>query len=277
MDGRKFDDLARSLAQRTSRRRFLAKGTALATIAGGLIQASPAEAARRGKPPTTAICTPDGAGGYTRIVVQNVVLSAHLAAGAVLDNGCCSENDCLAGSGCMEGVCDVQTGACSVVPIADDTPCTSNGPIDLCRSPSTCQAGVCSEGMALLCPEIAGGCQMNLGCNPTTGLCETGPVPNGSSCLRGPGCANGTCLDGVCQDPTPRICPSDACRICGYDACQDICSCFNVGCGTDYPECQTAACDPELGCVYRNINEDGPCTREGQPGICIEGVCRFIV
>lgn len=277
MDGRRFDDIARSLAHGTSRRRFLVRGAAAAAaVTGGLLGTSSTDAARRGKPPKTSICTPDGAGGYTRVTIDTVLLPGYLATGSLLDNGCCSGSDCPGGAACSEATCNVQTGTCSAELVADGTECTPDGPINLCRAPYTCQAGICSEGFGVLCAEIAGGCQRLIGCNPSTGLCDYGPAPDGTSCLRGENCADGTCADGICLDPTPRGCPSDACRQCGYDACFDICICVFIGCGSDYPECQSASCDPELGCVFTNINEGGPCLRAGVPGSCFEGVCLLL-
>ncbi len=278
MDGRRFDDIARSFAHGSSRRRFLLKGaTAAAAVAGGLLQASPTDAARRGKPPKTSICNPDGAGGYARVTIDPVLLPVYLAAGAVLDNGCCSGLDCAGDSSCSQATCDVQTGACNVVPIADGTTCTPDGPINLCRAPYTCQSGVCSEGFGIICAEVAGGCERLLGCNPATGQCEYGPAADGTSCLRGNDCAFGTCGDGVCLDPPPRECPSDGCRQCGYDPCGDTCTCISIGCAPIHPECQSARCDPAVGCVFTNINADGPCMSEGQPGTCVDGACLVVV
>ncbi len=276
MDGGRFDDLARSFAHVTNRRRFLLNGAALAAAAaGGLVRVSSTEAARRGKPPEVSICSPDGPGGYTRAVVAVTALPGYLATGSVLDNGCCSGADCTGGDGCSTAICDPQTGSCAIVSTEDGASCTPDGPIDLCRAPYTCQQGACSPGLQLICAEVAGGCTRLIGCNPATGQCEYGPVPDGTSCGRGSGCAPGTCAAGVCLDPPERECPSDACKLCGYDACNDVCSCIFIGCGSPVPGCQSAACDPEVGCVFTNINEGGPCDhdQDGVLGLCMEGIC----
>lgn len=275
MDGRKFDDLARSFADRTDRRRFLRHGV-VAAMAGALVSSTNASAARRGKPPTTTICKPDGAGGYTRVTIETGLLPAHLATGSVVDNGCCSGLDCTSGTTCADASCDVFTGQCIAVPTADGTECTPDGPINLCRTPYTCQAGVCAEGIGTTCASVAGGCTQLIGCNPSTGQCEYGPRPDGSSCNRGTDCVRGTCSAGVCLDPPVKTCPGDACRSCGYDACSDSCSCIHFACGSRDPECESARCDPEIGCVFTPINEGQPCGTTGGM-VCYEGVCTAFV
>jgi hypothetical protein len=270
MDGRTFDDLVRSFASRSSRRRLLRRGIAAAAAAGGLAKLDPAAAARRGYSGTTSICVPDGGGGYARKSVPTALVPGHLAAGAVLDKGCCGGSDCGSGDACSALVCAVDTGACESVSLADGTECTPNGPINLCRTPYTCQSGVCSEGNGIVCPGIIGGCFHSIGCNPATGECETAQDEDGSACFR-TGCANGFCQAGVCMDPPVKECPGDACNVCGYDACNDVCSCFGVGCDGD-PDCQSAHCDPAIGCVFESINEGGDCT-SNPGGTCVDGQC----
>lgn len=275
MDGRTFDDLVRSFATRSNRRRFLQRG-AVAAAAGALLSAAPASAARRGKPPAVSICKPDGAGGYTRASVSPSLLLMHLAAGAVRDSGCCAHSECGAEDDCSSGVCDPVSGACGAVWVADGTECTPDGQINLCRVPYTCQAGVCSEGDGGICAEVAGGCTRLIGCNPSTGLCDYGPAPDGTSCNRESGCVPGSCSAGVCLDPPVKTCPGDACRPCGYDACQDACTCVSIGCGSPEPQCLRAHCDPEIGCVNTPINEGQPCGT-GEGTICYQGVCTAVV
>lgn len=274
LDGKRFDDLARFFATRTDRRRFLRRGVLAAAAAGGLMQASRADAARRGKPPTTTICNPDGAGGYTRITIDNILLPAYLAAGALRDNGCCAGIDCgESGDACEQAVCNPATGACESLWLADDTECTPAGPLNLCRTPYTCQSGVCSEGTGVTCAHMTG-CIQSIGCNPATGLCETAPREDGTSCFRESGCVNGVCIGGVCLDPPPIQCFSDACRICSYSACTGGCVCINVGC--ERTDCHSGSCDPAVGCVFTNINEGLPCDLGGDTGICEAGACVLV-
>lgn len=271
MDGRRFDDLARIFASRTDRRRLLRRGIGAVAAAGGLIQASPVDAARRGKPPTTAICNPDGAGGYTHITINTALLPGYLAAGAFVDAGCCSSVDCGAGSdSCEELFCNPATGACETTWLADGTECTPNGTINHCRLPYTCQSGVCSEGVGVICAEIFG-CTRSLGCDPATGQCRTGPRPDGTRCFRSSGCVDGFCSDGVCVDPPVIDCLSNACRPCSFDACTGSCVCYSVACLTT--DCRSGHCDPEVGCVFTDINEGLPCQDGGLTGTCNAGAC----
>lgn len=269
MDGNAFDDLARSLASRTSRRK-LVRAALLGFAGAGGVRMMPAEAARRGYGGTVSICNPTETGGYIRTSVAAALLSGYLAAGAVIDTGCCADGDC-AGDACTTGVCDPLTGSCQTTPVANDTPCAPDGPINLCREPATCQEGICTPGLDRLCASVAGGCDRLIGCNPNTGQCEYGPRPDGSRCNRGGGCAQGFCAAGVCMDPPAKICLSDACRTCGYDACNDTCTCFYSAC-VGVPDCQHSYCDPERGCVFESINDGQACSTVSG-GHCADGQC----
>jgi hypothetical protein len=274
MDGRTFDDLVRSFASRSSRRRLLRRGVAAAAAAAGLATLDPAGAARRGYSARTNICTPVAGGGYASMTVSTALLPGYLAAGAVLDQGCCAASDCGGGDGCAAAVCTVATGACELVFESDGTECTPNGPVNHCRLPYTCQGGVCSEGVGIFCPSIVGGCFHSIGCNPATGLCETAVDDDGTACFR-TGCADGFCQAGTCMDPPVKECSGDACNLCGYDACNDVCSCIAVGCARD-PDCELGHCDPAVGCVFESINEGGTCTSV-PGGVCVDGDCTAAV
>ncbi len=269
MDEKAFDDLTRSLASRTNRRR-LVRAAVLGLAGAGGARILPTEAARRGYSSTVSICNPTGTGGYTRMSVAAALLPSYLEAGAVLDNGCCADGDC-AGDECSTGVCDPFTGSCQTTPVTNDTACTPDGPIDLCRSEYTCQNGICTPGTGTICVTLYGGCLELIGCNSATGQCDYENAPDGTRCNRGDGCAQGTCASGVCQDPLPRACPSDACRTCRYDPCGDHCFCTYTGCVGD-PDCQSGTCDPQIGCVFESINEGGSCSAVSG-GLCHDGQC----
>jgi len=273
MDGKAFDDLARSLASRTNRRR-LVRAAVLGIAGAGGTRILPSEASRRGYSGTVSICNPTGSGSYTQMSVAAGVLSGYLAAGAVIDNGCCADGDC-AGDGCSTGVCDPLTGSCQTTPIANGTPCTPDGPINLCREPATCQDGACTPGSGKICAQLHGGCEQLIGCNPSTGQCDYGPRADGSRCNRESGCVQGFCASGVCTDPPAKICLGDACRTCGYDACNDACICFHSACVGD-PDCQHSSCDPQFGCVYESINEGETCSGV-TGGHCAEGQCVAVI
>jgi hypothetical protein len=230
----------------------------------------PTEAARRGYSGTVSICNPTGNGDYAQMTVAAALLSGYLAAGAVVSNGCCAHGDC-AGDACSTGVCDHLTGICQTAPVANDTPCTPNGPVNLCQGQTTCQEGICTPGIVTLCAHVIGGCEQLIGCNPSTGLCEYEPVSDGSRCNRDTGCVQGFCASGVCLDPPAKICTGDACRMCSYDACNDSCICLHVGCAGD-PDCQHSFCDPQIGCVFESINEGETCSGVNG-GSCFDGQC----
>lgn len=274
MDHRIFDDLTRSIATKSDRRRVLRLGLAAVAAVAGLARLDPASAARRGYTGQVTICKPDGAGGYRRVSVPAGTVAGHLATGSLPDNGCCANLDCTGGDTCSTAVCNPHTGACQHTPVADGTECTYPGPPDLCYPPATCQSGICTRGMRAICPSYAGGCIQSLGCNPATGQCDTGPSPDGTRCFRDEGCVQGTCANGICLDPPVRDCGGDACRLCGYDSCLDACICVAVACSGD-PDCQNSSCDPEIGCVYQPIREGEPCG--GGSGTCVDGVCTAVV
>lgn len=269
MDGRKFDDLARAFASSTNRRRFLRRGTVAVAAAGGLSRVVPTEAARRGYSGKTALCKPDGGGGYARVLVSNVLLDAYLDSGYLLDYGCCADTDCSGSDNCSTSTCDLTTGACQSIPLPNDTPCTPGGNADLCLGPYTCQGGVCSEGPGIFCPSFPGPCIQFQGCNRATGQCETILTPDGLPCPRS-GCADGTCSSGTCVDPPALSCSSNLCQVCVYNSCFVECNCADLPCLATNPECQEAHCNPDVGCIITNI--DGlPCS--GSTGMCQNGLC----
>jgi hypothetical protein len=267
LDDKSFDDLARSFASRTNRRRFVRAAVLGIGAAGARIL--PTDAARRGYSGTVFVCNPTGNGGYTRVAVAAGALPGYLAAGAVIANGCCGDDEC-AGDGCSAGVCDALTGSCQTVPVENGIPCTPDGPVNFCREPATCQEGICTPGLHKLCASVAGGCDRLIGCNPATGQCDYGPVVDGTRCNRESGCVQGFCVSGVCMDPPAKVCPSDACRVCGYDACNDACTCYSSVCADS--ECQNGFCDPQIGCVYESVNEGESCSAVSG-GHCVDGQC----
>lgn len=212
MDSRQFDSLTRVIATGSTRRTFIWRGAAVLGIAGSLSRFESASAARRGSNVVTAICRPDGAGGYYRDSVQTVVLQAALNSGAIISD-CCAHAECGVSNGCMDAYCDFAAGACSI------------------------------------------------------------SMYNGAACAR-PGCADGYCSGGVCNDPLRPLCGASVCNNCTYDSCAHECNCVVKACYTDDYQCMDAYCDPaQGGCVTEPLNEGAFCNTNGVEGICALGYC----
>ncbi len=107
-----------------------------------------------------------------------------------------------------------------------------------CDDNSLCTIDSCVAGACLYieqqCIDDNNPCTTDLGCNPTTGLCETG-FNNGAVCDDGDPCTNNdSCLNGSCQ---------------GSFACDD---------GN---ECTIDDCVPQSGqCIYSSVPIGDPCT-----------------
>lgn len=145
MDGRQFDSLTRGFASKTSRRRFLGRGAALAGGAAALTQLDSAGAARRGENGISSICRPDGAGGYYRDSVATRNLQSALNAGAIVSD-CCAHAECGTSTECVSAYCDYSAGACSVSNLNGNA-CTRPG----CAN-GTCSGGVCTAPYPYYCP-----------------------------------------------------------------------------------------------------------------------------
>ena len=97
--------------------------------------------------------------------------------------------DCSDGNDCTEDVCDPADGTCSNSPVEDDTACDFSG------FPGLCKAGACED--AMLCEVVEcnddNECSEDA-CDPTDGMCNFTPEPDGTACSDG----GGTCIAGVC-------------------------------------------------------------------------------
>lgn len=200
MDGNQFDSITRSFAGRSTRRLLLGRGAALAGALGGLAMVDSASAARRGNSGgSTAICAPNGSGGYTRTSVPTLFLNVYLNSGYILSD-CCAHAECGESNGCMDAYCDFGSGSCAVS-YSDGSSCERGG-----CAPGTCSGGVCYDPTPMLC----GGdgycndcvydacshycecyvqpcytddwqCQSS-DCDPSQGACINTPINEGSTC-----------------------------------------------------------------------------------------------
>ena len=179
-------------------------------------------------------------------------------------NGCTATDVCLAGvctagapvtcppaDSCHEaGICDAQTGTCTIVPKADGAPCSDG---NACTAADSCQTGACVAGTAVVCAP-AGPCRDAGVCNPATGACAAANRPDGTSCSDGNACTHGdACQAGACRPGEPLTC-----------AAAD--SCHSDG-----------ACDPATGTCSAPTRPDGTACDDGNPctiaETCQAGAC----
>lgn len=199
MDGRQFDSLTRALADTTSRRRLLWRGMAITGAVASLTRIDSASAARRGQNGVSAICRPDGAGGYYRDTVSTLNLQAALNAGAI-ESDCCAHAECGTSTECVNAYCDFGVGSC-VVSNLDGNVCTRPG----CAN-GVCSGGGCADPAPYLCAgdgvcntctydACAHHCDCHVRacysddhqcstvyCSPSAGGCVSNPVNEGGAC-----------------------------------------------------------------------------------------------
>ncbi|MEM9691156.1 MAG: choice-of-anchor J domain-containing protein [Myxococcota bacterium] len=116
---------------------------------------------------------------------------------------------------CNVGVCDPQTGDCSVEPdpLQDGAACTDVN--DLCSAGNTCDNGVCQGGAPADCSRFSVGCEVGA-CDPLTGGCVLEPQPAGTVC------SVAECQPGACD--ANRNCVAGA-AVADGTACNDANSC----------------------------------------------------
>ena len=121
----------------------------------------------------------------------------------------------------------------------DSTPCTDTD-TNACTQ-AGCEQGQCIQThMTTTCPSDNNECTSDLGCNPTTGLCQYPAVPDSTPCTDTDGnlCTKAGCELGQCvQTHVPTVCPPD-----------------NNECTNDL------ACDPATGTCHSNKPDSTPCT-----------------
>jgi hypothetical protein len=141
------------------------------------------------------------------------------------------------------------------------------------KSPGTCKEGVCSYGFEdIECAEgecVDGVCE---GCTPACGDRECGPDPRcGTSCGDCIGCYSEIDPSLCMEDGTCAMvcCPDCTGRECGGDGCGGICGSCDPGCSCN----MNGQC--ECGCVYPNYPTDCSLVSDFQCGFdayCDDGV-----
>ena len=164
MDETRFDTIARSLAQISSRRHVLGGvlGTAITLLAGSSAMANRGKIRRAGRggrgqeeTATTSDYLPEGVlvggvleetidmchvdpetGGYRIVPVSTVAVPEQLQRGNTLYIDCCvstdcSSTECYTATGCVSGACSYD--------VALNAPCNlGNGVYGICRSDAVC-------------------------------------------------------------------------------------------------------------------------------------------
>lgn len=124
------------------------------------------------------------------VVVNGGELGSTCSKNEECKSGFCASGVCCA-SDCREPChsCNLPNSLGSCQPVMDSTPCADN---DLCNGAETCQAGVCTPGVALVC-QGSNPCMSNT-CNPSKG-CLNASLPDGSSCGNCLTCQSGSCIE----------------------------------------------------------------------------------
>ena len=241
----------------------------------GLCKPTSAKVCDDGNPCTTDQCD----GGTGNCVTKNVADGASCEDGSLCtQNDTCKSGSCASGSLkvcddgniCTKDACDLKTGGCAVVAVADGAPCSDG---NACTLSDTCKTGACAPGANKVCsgsdPCTTASCDINSGkcvAKPDGLLCD-----DGNACSLGDGCQNGACVPAsftTCDDGNP--CTTDSCDAtsgkCLYinntNACSDNNACTaNDACSggicagglkncNDYNTCTTDSCDPTKGCLH---------------------------
>src|SRR5262249_21200909 len=102
---------------------------------------------------------------------------------------------------CTDDLCNPATGLCQHPPKPDSTTCGDTDG-NLCTT-AGCESGQCVQAhIQTPCPPDTNDCTNDLGCNPTTGLCQHPPKPDSTPCspdtdgnvCTTPGCESGVCV-----------------------------------------------------------------------------------
>ena len=262
--------------------------TTLDTCADGTCVGGGAPACDDGNPCTDDAC--DTAQGCT-----------HAANTAPCDDGDpCTKDDACGEGICLPGPLDEETCGCAV-----DTDCADLEDGDYCNGTLFCDTSqptpVCAvdPSTVVFCDATKDSLCEKQTCEPTSGICLTTPIGDGTSCddgnecTQGDVCGEGACkgVEVICDDGNP--CTVDACdptlgctSTFGNDPCDDgnPCTtndvCNNGACAgspvlcSDTNPCTKDFCDPESGCVYEAT--DAPCD-DGNPctaaDVCKDTVC----
>ena len=240
MDGTKFDDLARRLAGRHSRRAVL-RGL----VGGGAALVATQATSLAAPPNRVTICHWDAnLGAYVQLLLVPNAAAAH-AAHHPLDNtnpdftsnatcgdcntACVSPETC--GGGGVTGVC----GGTPTTTEPPTTTTTSEEPTTTTTTPCPAGQEICQDpaGQASCCP--TGQCSFNQGC------CRQGAAPVNCGFVCCPTADRCTSLGACCPEGPPP---------CGVSCCPPELCLNGVGfcCPEEFPPCGDSSCCPPERC-----------------------------
>jgi hypothetical protein len=190
------------------------------------------------------------------------------------DGNLCTRNDvchaglCVSGSilkcegdgPCQMAQCNSTTGTCGPSqPVADGTACDDQ---NLCTLQSTCLGGRCVGQGWQACGD-SNPCRADSGCDPKTGHCIAGPVPDGAGCEDGNPCTvNDRCVAGRCAAGPLLQCPRiDLCRQ------PPTCNPTSGSCAVGASVPDGVSCDDGNLCTQVDQCRDGQC-QGGNPVVC---------
>jgi hypothetical protein len=222
--------------------------------------------------------------------------------GSTSTSNCAIDCSTIETDQCHQGVCNEQTGQCTIDSVDDGTTCDDGA---FCTVGESCQGGMCTSGAPNDCGIEVPACTAVI-CEELSGSCTTAPALDGSSCNAVNLCqVNTQCKNGLCigsnKDcffaPKPNECFTSECNpstglceptpgndgsICddANDACVEGKTCAGgscVGgtlkdCSALTQGCKNGLCDPNNGnCIQQPIAPGGSCASAADD--CNVGIC----
>ncbi len=182
------------------------------------------------------------------------------------------------GNSCTMDSCDPISGVAND-PLEDGASCSDG---DACTVADSCDAGVCTSGLPIVCGALST-CHEAGVCDPATGLCSDPVKPDGSACDDGVACTAGdSCEAGACVGGDSPVLEEAPCRVAECDgetggvtytfveegAACELDACTQGGCSAngeclmtettvvdDLDPCTVDFCDPILGPVNVECSE----------------------
>jgi len=206
----------------------------------------------------------------------------------------CKEGTCVTAPGsavvcppvsgpCLKSECDIQTGTCLALPLADGTACQDGDP---CTIEDSCAQGICAPGAENVCAE----CKEDGDCLELApaDMCLGNPICKDGHCALDPAqkvvCNGQPCVAAACDPETGKCIEqalADGTWCTDEDACtgQDKCKAGKCGGKTlpcdDGNACTKDVCLAATGCQFTNLSDipcdtDSPCAQESW---CKNGKC----
>jgi hypothetical protein len=225
--------------------------------------------------------------------------------GTRMPSNCAIDCSTIETDQCHEGVCNEESGQCSIDAIDDGTACDDGA---FCTIGESCQSGTCTAGSPNDCGIEVPACTAVI-CEESSKRCITAPALDDSPCKAdnlcqvNTKCKNGLCI-GATKDcffaPTPNQCFVGECNpangLCEpvpgkdgttcddpNDPCSEGKSCSNGSCVGGTPKdcsaytvgCKYGICNPSDGqCIQQPVPPGGSCASAADD--CNVGVCDML-